>query len=124
MEKIGNQEKVLKIYLEPETVNLSAQLRMSLINTTTGTTIASEIMDLSGNKQFYELDYNGSASQLFPTEQGERNAVYLSHDQLIKMQERKSSRDRYSEVLDMAIEKWRSKLVVFLGEIERGDIKR
>ena len=124
MEKMGNQEKVLKIYLEPETVNLSAQLRMSLINTTTGTTIASEIMDLSGNKQFYELDYNGSAAQLFPTEQGERNAVYLSHDQLIKMQERKSSRDRYSEVLDMAIDKWRSKLVVFLGEIERGDIKR
>ncbi len=124
MEKIGSQEKVLKVYLEPENVNLSAQLRMSLINTTTGTTIASEIMDLSGNKQFYELDYNGSAAQLFPTEQGEKNAVYLSHDQLIKMQERKSNRDRYSEVLDMAIEKWRSKLVVFLGEIERGDIKR
>lgn len=124
MEKIGNQEKVLKIYLEPENVNLSAQLRMSLINTTTGTTIASEIMDLSGNKQFYELDYNGSAAQLFPTEQGESNAVYLSHNQLIKMQERKSNRDRYSEVLDMAIEKWRSKLVVFLGEIERGDIKQ
>ncbi len=124
MEKIGRQERVLKIYLEPESVNLSAQLRMTLINTTTGTAIASEIMDLSGQKAFYELDYNGSAAQLFPTEQGERNAVYLSHDQMIKMQERKTTRDRYSEVLDMAIEKWRSRVIGFLGEMEKGDLKR
>ena len=124
MEKTGNQEKILKIYLEPELVNLSAQLKLSLINTTTGTTISSEIMDLSDTKQFYELDYNGSAAQLYPTEQGERNTVYLNHDQLIKIQERKSNRDRYSEVIDMAIENWRSMVVVFLGEIERGHIKR
>jgi len=70
------------------------------------------------------LDYSGSAAQLYPTEQGERNTVYLNHDQLIKMQERKSNRDRYSEVIDMAIENCRSMVVVFLGEIERADLKR
>jgi hypothetical protein len=124
MEKTGNQEKILKIYLEPESVNLSAQLRMSVINTTTGATIRSEVMDIGGQRELYELVYDGSALQLYPTEQGGTNTVYLSREQLIKIQQRKSNRDQYSEVLDMAIEKWRSKLVVFLGEIERGDVKR
>ncbi len=124
MEKRGNQEKVIKVYLEPETVNLTAQLKLSLINTTTGTTVASQIMDLGGQKEFYELDYEGSASQLYPTEQGGKNAVYLSREQMMKIQERKSSRDRYSAVLDMAVEKWRKKLVDFLGELEKSDLRR
>ncbi len=124
MEKTGNQEKILKIYLEPESVNLSAQLRMSVINTTTGATIRSELMDIGCQRELYELDYDGSASQLYPTEQGGKNAVYLSREQLIKIQERTSSRDRYSTVMDMAVEKWRDKLVEFLGELERGDVNR
>jgi len=124
MEKKGNQEKVIRVDLEPETVNLSAQLKLSLINTSTGTTVASQIMDLGGQKEFYELDYEGTASQLYPTEQGGKNAVYLSREQMMKIQERKSSRDRYSAVLDMAVEKWRKKLVDFLGELEKSDLRR
>lgn len=124
MEKKGNQEKVIKVYLEPETVNLTAQLKLSLINTTTGTTIKSQIMDLGGQEEFYELDYDGMVSHLYPTEQGGKNTVYLSHEQMMKIQERKSSRDRYSAIMDMAVEGWRKKMVDFLGELEKGDLRQ
>jgi hypothetical protein len=124
MQRKGREDKVIKVYLEPESVYLNAQLRLSLINTSTGTTLASEIMDLSGQKLFYTLDSDVSAAQLFPTEQGGENSIYLSREQLLQIQERQTKSDRYRDVLDMAIEKWRGKVIGFLAEIERGDFKR
>jgi hypothetical protein len=124
MQRKGKEDKVIKVYLEPESVYLNAQLRLSLINTTTGTTVASEIMDLSGQKMFYKLDGDVSSAQLFPTEQGGDNSVYLSREQLLAIQERQSKNDRYSDVLDMAIEKWRGLVLAFIGDKERSDIKR
>jgi hypothetical protein len=81
-------------------------------------------MDLSGQKLFYTLDSDVSAAQLFPTEQGGENSIYLSREQLLQIQERQTKSDRYRDVLDMAIEKWRGKVIGFLAEIERGDFKR
>lgn len=124
MQRRGKEDKVIKVYLEPESVYLSAQLRLSLINTTTGTTVASEIMDLSGQKMFYKMDGDISAAQLFPTEQGGDNSVYLSREELVAIQERQSKNDRYTDVLDMAIEKWRGLVLAFIGDKERSDIKR
>jgi hypothetical protein len=124
MQRKGREDKVIKVYLEPESVYLNAQLRLSLINTSTGTTLASEIMDLSGQRLFYTLDSDVSAAQLFPTEQGGENSIYLSREQLLQIQERQTKSDRYRDVLDMAIEKWRGKVIGFLAEIERGDFKR
>ncbi len=124
MQRKGKEDKIIKVYLDPESVYLNAQLRLSLINTSTGTTLASEIMDLSGQKLFYTLDSEVSAAQLFPTEQGGENSIYLSREQLLQIQERQTKSDRYRDVLDMAIEKWRGKIIGFLAEIERGDFKR
>ncbi len=120
----GKEDRVIKVFLEPESVYLNAQLRLSLINTTTGTTLVSEIMDLSGQKLFYKLDNDLSGAQLFPTEQGGDNSVYLSREQLLAIQERQSKNDRYRDVLDMAIEKWRGMVLKFIGDKERSDIKR
>lgn len=124
MQRKGKEDKVIKVYLEPESVYLNAQLRISLLNTTTGTTLASEIMDLSGQKLFYQLDGVDAGAQLFPTEQGGENSVYLSREQLLQMQERQNKSDRYRDVLDMAIEKCRGLILAFVGDKERGDLKR
>jgi hypothetical protein len=81
-------------------------------------------MDLSGQKLFYQLDGVDAGAQLFPTEQGGENSVYLSREQLLQMQERQNKSDRYRDVLDMAIDKWQGLILKFMGDKERGDLKR